>query len=207
MGYIMIGKQLVSNFVVNVKMTTIRRKLYIADLASELVALLCQSTLPCPRALIVNNLAPLPPRTRFAFDVFGSPCAVAFMRAKRAISIPVFKFVRLTKNRCIALRTVNYFSCSCFQPARCIAIFTWFLAGNVGKYGKGLSTIFARFHYFWLSCRIIHIAIVRCFGSMSSKMLAMAGSRGKRLNSDSSVWCGDVSARQCEVQAQSGSVA
>ena len=205
----MAGKQLISNFMVNIEMATIRWELFIAYLASKFVAMFCQLTLSCPRTLIINNFATPPPRTLFTFDIFRSPPAIAFLRAERAVCITVFKFVRLTKNRFIALRTVNYFACFRLSPARCTAIFTWFLAGNVGKYRKSVSTIFARFHYFWLSFRIVHIAIIKCFGSMSREMPVLAASHGKKLNSDGMVWCNTVLCRQgaawsCNGEVKSG---
>ena len=162
---------------VNIKMPTIGRKLFTAYLTSKLVAMFRQSTLPCPRALIINNLAPLPPGTHFAFNVLRAPLAVAFMRAKRAVCITVFKFVRLAKNRVVALYAIDYFPCSCFQSTRFTTTFAWFVAGNTGKYRKSVSAMFACFVDFWF---MFHGITVTRVATMSSKMPVLENSRGKK---------------------------
>ncbi len=184
MGCIMIRKQLISNFVMNVKTTAVRWDLYIAYLTGELVALFCQSTLPCPRTLIINNFATFPPRALFTFEILRSPLPIAFMRAKWTISTAMFKFIRLTKDRFVALYTMNYFARPCFHSARFTAIFAWFIANNISINNKIAFAILASFRNFWL---MLHGIIVTHVNAMSSKMLVSGDFCGKRWMSNGGV--------------------
>ena len=165
---------------VNIKTATIRWKSCVAYLTSKLVAMFRQSTLPCPRTLIIDNFTPLPPRTYVALDIFRPPETIAFMRAKWAINVSMFKFIRLTKNSFIALSALDYFARSCLQSARCTTIFTWFLACNIGENRECMSAIFTGLHNFRLPRGICHGTIIRYATAMSSKMPDMGDSRGKR---------------------------
>ena len=111
------------------------------------------------------------------------------MRAKWPISTAMFKFIRLAKNRVVALYAIDYFPCSCFQSTRFTTTFAWFVAGNTGKYRKSVSAMFACFVDFWF---MFHGITVTRVATMSSKMPVSEDSRGKKLNSGSTVVSSEV---------------